>query len=455
MWFTSRSHKRQPSNSRERRRAQGSSRTRAAFRPALAALEDRRLLSTLTVTNALDSGKGSLRAEIATAQAGDTVHFAGKLSGQTITLTSGELVIDKSLDIEGPSAGRLTVSGNHTSRVFDIRGGVTVTLAGLTVADGQVADDLGGGIANEAGATLDLVNDTVVGNTAYGIGGGLWNDGGATVYVRGSKFTGNQSIGSVTFSYPEEGYAAGSGGTEGGAIDNDGTAVVTNSTFNGNVALGVTGSDGTGGGGKAGAVASDGPLTVNNSTFTSNTARGGNGAAGAAGTARGDGGQAEAGAVAVFGAGNVDSISDCAFAKNQSLGGQRGDGGDGANGGDGGVGAAGAMTLDDAALTLTQTSFVHNAAVGGAGGIGGSGGAGGAGGIGRGGAYVHTVTFGASTPLSNLSEVTMADGGAAGSGGTTGQGVGGGVFDLGTFSFDGKTVIALNSASTSDNNIYS
>src|SRR5262249_59574656 len=133
--------------------------------------------------------------EVVAAQSGDTIRFAGKVAGQTITLTSGELVIAKSLDIEGLGAGRLTVSGNHSSRVFDIQGGATVTLAGLTIANGRVADDLGGGIANEAGATLNVVNDTLVGNTAYGIGGGPWNDLGATVHVSGSPFPGNQPAG--------------------------------------------------------------------------------------------------------------------------------------------------------------------------------------------------------------------------------------------------------------------
>src|SRR4051794_31544600 len=95
MWFSSRSHNRQPSTARERRRARISSRRRAAFRPALAALEDRQLLSTLAVLNNHDSGPGSLRAEIAAAQGGETIRFSGKLAGQTITLTSGELVIDK------------------------------------------------------------------------------------------------------------------------------------------------------------------------------------------------------------------------------------------------------------------------------------------------------------------------------------------------------------------------
>src|SRR5262249_9706397 len=138
MWFLSRPHNRQSITSGERRCAHGSRRRRLACRPTIAALEDRRLLSTLTVLNNSDSGPGSLRAEIAAAQSGDTIRFAGKLAGQTITLTGGELVLDKSLDIEGIGAGRLTVSGNHASRVFDIRGGATVTIAGLTIADGQV-----------------------------------------------------------------------------------------------------------------------------------------------------------------------------------------------------------------------------------------------------------------------------------------------------------------------------
>ena len=56
-------------------------------------------------------------------------------------LTGGELVINKNLDIEGPGANKLTVSGNHASRVFDIGGGVTVTIAGLTIANGQTIAD--------------------------------------------------------------------------------------------------------------------------------------------------------------------------------------------------------------------------------------------------------------------------------------------------------------------------
>jgi hypothetical protein len=101
----------------------------------------------LTVTNTHDSGPGSLRAAIAAAGSGETITFEPSLDGetitfepsldgQTITLTSRELDIARSLDIEGPGAGRLTVSGGGTSRVFDVASGIDVTLSGLTIANG-------------------------------------------------------------------------------------------------------------------------------------------------------------------------------------------------------------------------------------------------------------------------------------------------------------------------------
>src|SRR5438105_15256393 len=80
------------------------------FVPRLEPLECRALPSTLTVLNNADIGDGSMRAVLAQASSGDTITFDPSLAGQTITLTSGELVIDKSLDIEGLGADQLTVS---------------------------------------------------------------------------------------------------------------------------------------------------------------------------------------------------------------------------------------------------------------------------------------------------------------------------------------------------------
>jgi len=57
-------------------------------------LEDRTLLSILSVTNALDKGAGSLRDAITHAQTGDTIAFDRSLNGQIITLTSDQLTIN-------------------------------------------------------------------------------------------------------------------------------------------------------------------------------------------------------------------------------------------------------------------------------------------------------------------------------------------------------------------------
>src|SRR5262245_14159500 len=93
---------------------------RQSFTPRLENLEDRTVLSTLTVLNKLDTGAGSLRDAIGRARDGDTIAFAANLNGQTIVLTSDELTIKKSLDIEGPGADKLAVSGNDTFRVFEM-----------------------------------------------------------------------------------------------------------------------------------------------------------------------------------------------------------------------------------------------------------------------------------------------------------------------------------------------
>src|SRR5207248_2434759 len=60
----------------------------------------------ITVTNTSDSDPGSLRQALADASDGDTINFA--VSG-TISLTSGELVIDKNITISGPGSNLLTV----------------------------------------------------------------------------------------------------------------------------------------------------------------------------------------------------------------------------------------------------------------------------------------------------------------------------------------------------------
>ena len=168
----------------------------------------------LTVTNTNDSGPGSLRQAIAAAQPNDTITFAPEVSG-TILLTSGELVISKSVIIAGPSADSLTISGNNASRVITITSSVNVTISGLTIANGYTPDN-GGGIYNSGFLTLtnDVVNNNAAGHIdflfyRYGYGGGLFSFG--TVVLTGSEIHDNV------------GYAGG------GGIESIGVLTVTNS----------------------------------------------------------------------------------------------------------------------------------------------------------------------------------------------------------------------------------
>jgi hypothetical protein len=80
-------------------------------------LESRALPSTVVVLNSLDHGPGSLRDVISNpANAGATVFFAPNV--HRITLTTGELTISQNLDIEGPGAPWLTITGNQASRLL-------------------------------------------------------------------------------------------------------------------------------------------------------------------------------------------------------------------------------------------------------------------------------------------------------------------------------------------------
>ena len=117
----------------------------------------------ITVTNTNDSGTGSLRQALADAIDGDTIEFA--VTG-TVELTSGELLVDKSIAISGPGPENLAVSGNAKSRVFHVTIPCgNVTISGLTITNGY-ATGSGGGIHNDH-AALTLNNCTIIGNQGW------------------------------------------------------------------------------------------------------------------------------------------------------------------------------------------------------------------------------------------------------------------------------------------------
>jgi hypothetical protein len=348
------------------------------FVPQLVRLEDRTLPSTFMVTNLNDSGSGSLRDAVAYADshAGTQIDFKQGLHG-TITLSSGELDITSNTTIKGPGANQITVSGDN-SRVFDIAAGQTVSMTGLTIANGLAAqgggiDNFGsltltgctvldntavggagdsttpdaangGGIANEVGASLNLTRDLLKGNVASAsagddaFGGGVLNLGSTTVV--GCTFTGNEVTGGVSSSYYD--------GSYGGAIESFGfapdqlygtTLTVSDSSFNHNQAIGANGvAFGTGAGID---VEYSAVATITNCSFTDNV--------GSAGT----GGYGQGGAL--FAEGCTLNVSNTAFTGNQALGGS-----------DGGSATGGALFfLPGATVTMSKCSFIGNQAIGG------------------------------------------------------------------------------------------
>ena len=260
-------------------------RQRRWMRPTVMALEDRRLLSTFTVTNTADSGTGSLRSEIGLANStagNNTITFS--VTG-TITLNSALPDLSNTtglMDIDGPGASSLTVarsSAPSTSlfSIFTVSAGAQVAISGLTVTGGDTTGD-GGGLYNDGG-TATLTGIAVVGNSAAA-GGGLFNFNG-TITLTNSTVNGNSASNSGD-----------TGVTHGGGIDNNGFLTATGDAFSHDDAFGAGGgifnevggmvtltsctfsndTGGTGPIGGAGGLANYAIMTVDGCTFSDNLA---------------------------------------------------------------------------------------------------------------------------------------------------------------------------------------
>jgi hypothetical protein len=210
--------------------------------------------NTITVTDTNDSGPGSLRQALAEANDGDTIDFDPSLNGQTITLTSAELAVNKSVMIRGPGPDLLTISisGIQFTRIFHVMPGKSVTIDSLTIGDTSFGDCTGG-ILND-GATLTISNCVVQQNCA-GNGGGVDNDAGdgtATLTVLNSSVNYNW-----LFPY----------GLGGGIRNNNGALIIVSSEISGNTATSKGEPDGSIGGG---IYSVGGTLEVTNSTISGN-----------------------------------------------------------------------------------------------------------------------------------------------------------------------------------------
>jgi uncharacterized protein YkwD len=218
---------------------------------------------TILVTTTADSGTGSLRAAIANAKAGDTIQFAANLAGQTIKLTSGQLLLNKNLTVDGANAPNLTISGNNASRIFEVGYTRSATIKNLTIADGKATgggkgkeEVKGGGITVAPYGNLTVENVNFKNNVADR-GGAINIDFKGTGTVLNSNFEGNDGSGVAS-------------GFSGGAI-----------TASQNKQLTVKGSTFTENRGSAGGAIYSllGPLTVEDSVFTDNESVNGSGGA--------------------------------------------------------------------------------------------------------------------------------------------------------------------------------
>lgn len=183
----------------------------------------------LLVNNTGDGGAGSLRAVIANACAGSTITFA---VGGTINLTSGELLISKSLTINGPGANLLKVQrsvapGNSGGGILNEEN--TLTLSNC-VLSGNKSSLHGGAILNYRGA-VNLARCTLDQNSAAASGGAILN----ADYDGGAANEANLTLTNCTLNQNQA-------GQYGGTIYNDGTSsgyatvTLTNCTLNQNTA---------------------------------------------------------------------------------------------------------------------------------------------------------------------------------------------------------------------------
>jgi hypothetical protein len=190
---------------------------------------------TIPVTNTNDSGPGSLRQALVDANDGDTIDATG-VSG-VIILTSGGLLVDKSVTINGAGADVLAVDGNATNSAFEIGVGETVTISSLAIRNGH--GSFGGAITNGGAAVLTIVSSTLTGNTG-GIGGAIFNPG--TLNIINSTVSDNSA-------------------NEGSGVYSTGASItVSNSTFSGNTAA------------AGGGIVNHGALQITNCTFSNNSA---------------------------------------------------------------------------------------------------------------------------------------------------------------------------------------
>ncbi|WP_460154576.1 Ig-like domain-containing protein [Pseudomonas sp. S2_G10] len=329
-------------------------------------------LATWTATNNANTGVGSLRAAIASAQNGDLVTFN---SSMTVQLTS-ELLINKNITVDGDlnndGAADVILDGQYRTRVIEVASGSTVTLDGLVITRGLVSGTGGNGGYGASGAMaggifnagiLTLKNVTVTSNGASGGGGG----GGVTGAFYGGGGGGGGGLGGQGGGH---GGSAGPGtGTLGGGAGGGGAG----GYGGGYDATHMGGRGGTTTGGAGGVGVSYYSNGGNGSTATNGTISIGGGGGGAGWDKVGGAGGNAVGGIYNASSGTITIIGTSTISNNIGAGGGGGGGGgQGSNASNGGVGGRGVGAIwNKGTLLITAANFAAlagNAAASGAGG---------------------------------------------------------------------------------------
>jgi beta-glucanase (GH16 family) len=232
----------------------------------------------LVVTTLDDSGAGSLREAVGLIADGGLITFDPALAGGTIGLTSGQLVVGRSMTIDASAAPGVIVSGSDASRVFQIEATATVAMNDLVVADGAAAPQ-GGGILNYGTLNLDrvVVRDNVEtspgpANFEFG-GGGIYNGAGATLNLTDSTVSNNATVAqpgagvygffNSTINVTNSTISGNSAGDVAGGLRTLGNATITGTTISGNTSTAWHG---------GGIFATDGTVTIEGSSIINNIA---------------------------------------------------------------------------------------------------------------------------------------------------------------------------------------
>jgi hypothetical protein len=177
---------------------------------------------------------------IVLASSGDSVKVAAA------TYNENMLNFLTSLNVTGAGAARTIIDGGGSETVVLI-GGTNVTLAGLTIRNGD------GGIFNNQG-TLTITNCAIVGNNAFQSGAGIDSYFGSVTTINNSTVSGNFATNVDVF---------------GGGILNEGVMTITNSTISGNSTQA--------GYAAGGDIYNEGALAIFNSTISNGVAANGGG----------------------------------------------------------------------------------------------------------------------------------------------------------------------------------